>query len=189
MVCFLLIGCSSPRRYTYSRRARRWPRFRFLALPHETASRGARHECARKTHMPVLDKTRRERVMVRLRIKERAARPTAVPKVEGQKKHVLSASYLTSSLSWATSGSLVMKPYCTSTHLSTHRGPTGPRRRIEALTEHLFCEISRTAGSCAYRLHSMPVAPQVVLPCAAQPPGRLLIGRTSLLLFLETDQY
>ena len=80
-----------------------------------------------------------------------------------------------------------VKPYCTSTHLSTHRGPTGPRRRIEALTRHLFCDISRTAGSCAYRLHSMPVASQGVLSCAAQLPDRLLIGRTSMSFYREIE--
>ena len=100
---------------------------------------------------------------------------------------MLSASCLTTPLTWLMPRSLVIKPYCTSTHPSTHHGPTGPRRRIEALTKHLFCDISRTAGSCAYRRHSMPVTPQGVLPCAAQPPARLLIARTSLLLFREIE--
>ena len=75
-----------------------------------------------------------------------------------------------------------VKPYCTSTHLSTHRGPSGPRRRIEALTKHLFSarylSRKRLGVVGAYRLHSMPVAPQGVLPCAVQPPARLLMCRT-----------
>eukprot|EP00966_Prymnesium_polylepis_P047765 1106452-Prymnesium_polylepis.1 len=35
----------------------------------------------------------------------------------------------------------------------------------------------------------MPVAPMAVLPCAARPSARLLIGRTGMVLFRETDEY
>ena len=65
-----------------------------------------------------------------------------------------------------------------------------PQKQHAAVSsKHLFCDNSRTAKSCAYRLHSMPVTPKGVLPCAAQLLDRLLMGRTMGVYYCETDEY
>ena len=80
-------------------------------------------------------------------------------------------------------------PYCASKLHGSRGAPVGRRAGFQPC-EHLFCDSSRTwAKSCAYRLHTMPVAPKGVLPCAAQPLGRLSMGRTMGDNYCETDEY